>query len=280
MNEYGMTIRVLLVDDDSVVRTTLGTLLGMSGFTVTTAASVPDALKLICSETYDVLLSDLHMPGAGDGLTVISAMRHANPKAVTFLLSAFPQLAAAAQAILLQADEILIKPIDMTSLMNVIRKRVAMGPVRGREILGVAEILSRNVQPTIQLWFDHLREEESVTSVAMTDEQRCTHLPQFFRELVCRLQSTQGIGSKQKVSSAATLHGIKRFQQGYSAAMLVEESRVLQLSIFQTLQNHLANIDFSKVLLGVMVVADEIDSQLSQGLTSFPRVLNWQRTSP
>jgi CheY-like chemotaxis protein len=40
-------------------------------------------LNLINSQVFDVLLSDLHMPGAGDGLTVVSAMRHANPKAVT-----------------------------------------------------------------------------------------------------------------------------------------------------------------------------------------------------
>jgi CheY-like chemotaxis protein len=46
--------------------------------------------KHITSETYDVLLSDLHMPGAGDGLTVVGAMRHANPRAITLLLTAFP----------------------------------------------------------------------------------------------------------------------------------------------------------------------------------------------
>jgi hypothetical protein len=39
---------------------------------------------------------------------VVSAMRHVNPSAVTLLLSAFPQIEAAAQAILLQADEILV----------------------------------------------------------------------------------------------------------------------------------------------------------------------------
>jgi YesN/AraC family two-component response regulator len=70
-------------------------------------------LKHISSDHYDVLLSDLHMPGAGDGLTVVSAMRHANPKAVTMLLSAFPEMGAAAHAIMLQADEILVKPMNV-----------------------------------------------------------------------------------------------------------------------------------------------------------------------
>ena len=57
--------------------------------------------------------------------------------------------------------------------------------------------------------------------------------------------------------------------QGYTAAMMVEESRLLQVCIFQTLQNNLASIDFSVLLIGVMTIADEVDSQLSQAMTSY-----------
>src|SRR6202521_2289670 len=133
--------KVLLVDDDYVVRCTLAAVLEERGFDITSAATVSEALKLISSNSYDVLLSDLHMPGAGDGLTVVSAMRHANPKAVTLLLSAFPEMTAAAAAILQQADEILVKPIDLPSLIQIIRQRVASGPQRKREIETVASIL-------------------------------------------------------------------------------------------------------------------------------------------
>ena len=55
--------KVLLVDDDEIVRFGLAELLEDKGFDITAAASVPEALKHISSETYDVLLSDLHMPG-------------------------------------------------------------------------------------------------------------------------------------------------------------------------------------------------------------------------
>ena len=131
--------RVLLVDDDEVLRMTLTGVLEHSGFAVTCAANVVEALKHISSAPYDALLSDLHMPGAGDGLTVVSAMRHANPSAVTLLLSAFPQMEAAAQAILMQADEILVKPMNLASLVDLIKHRVAIGPVRNREIESVGE---------------------------------------------------------------------------------------------------------------------------------------------
>ena len=153
--------------------------------------------------------------------------------------------------------------------VRVIRKPAAVGPVVKREILTVAEILNRNTGSAIQAWFDFIQRGEKMASIPMDYEHRCRHLPQVFRELIHRLQSSQIVGSEGRVSIAAAKHGLDRQRQGYTAAMLVEESRMLEVSIFQTLQNHLASIDFSSVLTDVMVIADEIDSQLSQAIASY-----------
>ena len=67
----------------------------------------------------------------------------------------------------------------------------------------------------------------------------------------------------------AAEHGQTRRKQGYTAAMLVEESRMLQVSIFQTLQNNLQTVDFSQLLKDVMAIADEVDSQLAQAMTTY-----------
>ncbi len=262
--------RILLVDDDVVVRMALTGVLEQSGFAVTTAANVPEALRLITgSETYDVLLSDLHMPGAGDGLTVVSAMRHANPQAVTLLLSAFPEMTAAVAAILQQADEILVKPMEITSLIEVIRERVARGPHRKREIETVASILERATASTIREWYQRVEAEPTLMAIPMSCEQRCSHLPTLFRDLTLRLHSNQPIGAKALTPSGAAEHGANRFRQGYTAWMLVEESRILQVSIFYTLQCNLATIDHSVLLIGVMTIADEIDAQLSRAVKSY-----------
>jgi YesN/AraC family two-component response regulator len=261
--------KVLLVDDDEVVRSTLGRVLEQHDFDVTTAANVPEALKHISSNPYDVLLSDLHMPGAGDGLTVVSAMRHANPKAVTMLLSAFPEMDAAARAILMQTDQILVKPMEVTALVEAIKQRLIGGAPLPRVVETVAVILKRSVQITIQKWFKRIETDKKVMAISMTFEQRTGHLSQVFRDLVSRLDSAKPIGSKELISEAAAEHGINRRRQGYTAAMMVEESRMLQVCIFDTLQNNLATIDFSVLLIGVMTIADEIDSQLSQAMDSY-----------
>jgi CheY-like chemotaxis protein len=265
-------IKVLVVDDDEIVRATLTGALEQFGFGVTSAANVPDALKHITGpERFDVLVSDLHMPGPGDGLTVVSAMRHANPAAVTLLLSAFPEMTAAAEAIMKQADEILVKPMDLISLIDIIQTRIASGPKPKHAIETVATILERTMEGIIQNWHEDVQLEESLMAIPMSREQRCGHLPAFFREMICRLRAQKPIGTKELMSSGAGEHGANRFGQGYTAAMLVEEYRLLQFSIFHTLQNNLANLDFSVVLADVMTIADEIDFQLHQSVASYTR---------
>jgi CheY-like chemotaxis protein len=265
--------RVLLVDDDEIVRMTLSGLLEHSGFAVTVAANVPEALQLISGPGgFDVLLSDLHMPGAGDGLTVISAMRHMHPKAVTFLLSAYPEMTAAVGAILQQADEILVKPMEIQSLVRAIRERLECGPRRVPETETVASILERTTAATIREWYGRVEAEAGMPiaiPIPMTCEQRCAPLPLLFRDLVLRLRSHSEAGVKGLVPSFAVEYGASRFRHGYTASMLAEEFRILQMTILHTLQCNLATMDQSALLVGVMTIADELASQLGRALKSF-----------
>jgi DNA-binding response OmpR family regulator len=261
--------KLLLVDDEPVLLATLAKIMTLHDFDVVIASTVAEAIREISLQPFDVLLSDLHMPGAGDGLTVVSAMRHANPRGVTMLLSAFPEMEAAAQAILMQADEILVKPMNVPTLIATIRQRLVTGPSHSRIIETVAAILERSADITIQEWYLDVETEAKLTSVAMSRELRCAHLPQLFRDLVTRLRAFTPLGSKELVSPSAHKHGLTRRTQGYTAAMLVEESRMLQVNIFRTLQNNLASIDFTTLLTGVMTIADEVDSQLSQAMESY-----------
>ena len=77
------------------------------------------------------------------------------------------------------------------------------------------------------------------------------------------------VKGKAKISLAALAHGRMRSQQGYTAAMLVEESRILQVCIFNTLRVNLRAVDLACVLADVMTIADEVDSQLKQTIASF-----------
>ena len=260
--------KVLIAEDDDAVRGMLRAALERDGFDVVAVAGVREALGRIAAESFDVLLSDLHMPHAGDGFTVISAMRHTHPHAVTLVLSGYPALDEALAAIRLQADEILVKPIEIASLREIIRKKlanpVALGPLPTES---VASILEHNLDVTIHNWMALVEQDKELTCIPLSFEERTGHLPNLLADLIYRLPLPPN--AKADVSIPAREHGELRRKQGYTAAMVVEESRILQVSVFSTLQNNLPRVDFSKVLRDVITIADEVDSQLKQAMFSY-----------
>src|SRR6202051_3331645 len=218
--------RVLLVDDNDDLRETYQMGLQNRGYEIVPASNVTDALKLIASEEFDVLLSDLHMPDAGDGFTVVSAMRHTQPQAVTLVLSGYPSVNEAMAAILLQADEVLTKPVKISAIAEIIQAKLANSG--SRTLLkkeSVATILERDLEPTIKNWMTKVEQNEELVRVPLGYQERTGHLPKLLRDLVLRIR----LSPKDEIplSSAAHDHGILRHEQSYTVPMIVEESRIL-----------------------------------------------------
>jgi len=260
--------RILLADDNDDILAAFQEGLESHGFDVVPAANVNEALRLISIENFDMLLSDLHMPDACDGFTVVDAMRHTQPNAVTLVLSGYPVLQAALSGLLLQADQVLVKPIGFAEITEIIQKKLANPSVHmAMNKERVAEILERDLDQTIQSWMSRVEHTEELTAIPLTYQERTAHLPLLLGDVVRRLRLAPG--AKSPISRAAREHGILRRKQGYTVPMVVEESRILQVSIFNTLQNNLGSVDFSTVLLDVMTIADEVDSQLKQAMLGF-----------
>jgi hypothetical protein len=133
----------------------------------------------------------------------------------------------------------------------------------------VANILERETQSTITGWLSRVDAEPEIITIPLSPKDRCAHLPEMFRDLVTRLRNPLPLGTRALTSDAAHDHGCLRREQGYTPAMMVEESRMLQVSIFQTLQLNLHDVDFSVLMVDVMAIADEVDSQLAQAMTSY-----------
>jgi hypothetical protein len=133
----------------------------------------------------------------------------------------------------------------------------------------VASVLERETGSTIANWYSNVEKEANLFAVKLTREERCAHLPGMFHDLVSRLRNPLPLGSRALRSTAAHDHGCLRREQGYTAAMMVEESRILQVAIFQTLQTNLEDTESGVLLLYIMTIADEVDSQLAQAMTSY-----------
>jgi DNA-binding response OmpR family regulator len=265
--------KVLLVDDDSAVRNMMELTLEYKGFKVVSAANVTEALKHIATESFDVLLTDLHMPNPGDGYTVVTAMRHSQPDALTLLVSGYPDVQSAMAAILLEADEVIVKPFDVGKLADLIReKMLTRRPTPRLEKERVGVILERCLTAVIKDWLVRARQSRELNHVLLSDEERTGHLPKLVEDLVVRLSRPGAAAAKDSgavFSEAAVAHGQLRYEQGYTPAMLVHESRILQVTLFGTLQSNLSFLDFSLLLPDVMTIADEVDAQLTQSMDSY-----------
>jgi DNA-binding response OmpR family regulator len=260
--------RVLVVDDDEAIRAMVQEGLQRDGFEVVAASNVSDALRHIATQKFDVLLSDLHMPLPGDGFTLVSAMRHTHPEALTIILSGYPALSEAMASILSQADEIIVKPFQIGSIKELIRTRLAdPRTIKRAKVESVASILERESDLTIQNWLDLVEDDAELTCIPLSRADRTGHLPRLLRDLVVRLRLDSGLAAP--ISMAAREHGEMRREQGYTVTMVVEESRILQVSIFSTLQRNMRSVDFSKLLLDVVTIADEVDSQLKQAMQCY-----------
>ena len=102
--------------------------------------------------------------------------------------------------------------------------------------VNTADVLERETGVSIDSWYEKVEDNPHLSHIPLTREQRCAHLPEMFRDLVVRLRESQPLGTMALTSDAAHDHGCLRRDQGYTAAMMVEESRMLQVSIFQTLK--------------------------------------------
>jgi CheY-like chemotaxis protein len=242
------------------------------GFEVVSAANVTEALKLITRESFDVLITDLHMPNPGDGFAVITAMRHIQPKALTLLVSGYPDVKSAMDAILLEADEIIVKPFEAKTLVDlvhdkVLTRKVAVPTPKER----VAGILQRCTGLIVEDWLARVKKNTELSRVALSDQERTGYLPKLIDDLIVRLRSPHITIEEGGfiASPAAVAHGKLRRSQGYTSAMLVQDSRILQVTLFGTLQKNLGALDFSLLLPDVMTIADEVDSQLTQAMEGY-----------
>jgi DNA-binding response OmpR family regulator len=264
--------KVLLVDDDDAVRTMMSLTLEHKGFEVVSATNVTGALKLITTESFDVLITDLHMPNPSDGFAVITAMRHIQPTALTLLVSGYPDVKSAMDAILLEADEIIVKPFGTKALADLVHdKLLTRTPTVPTPKERVAGILQRCTALIVEDWLTRVKKNKDLTRVALSDQERTGYLPKLIDDLIVRLRSSHiTIHDGGFIGSAAAVaHGKLRRSQGYTSAMLVQDSRILQVTLFGTLQQNLSALDFSLLLPDVMTIADEVDSQLTQAMEGY-----------
>lgn len=117
-------LRVLVADDDPAMGALLQDQLTAWGCVALSAESLETALRLLAVESFQVVLSDLHMPH-GDGFQLLAAIRLRWPQTSVILMSAFPSPETEKQALEAGARALLAKPFSMEELQSALMQNAS-----------------------------------------------------------------------------------------------------------------------------------------------------------
>ncbi|MBI5671388.1 MAG: response regulator [Chloroflexi bacterium] len=129
MDNNNETARILVVDDEGAIRYSVSKTLQRIGYEVDEASSGEEALETMGKREYDVVLTDIRMPGL-TGVELLKRIKEVSPDAIVILMTGYASLGTAVESLRLGAHDYLIKP----SSSQDIRQSVARGVERARNL--------------------------------------------------------------------------------------------------------------------------------------------------
>jgi DNA-binding response OmpR family regulator len=118
-----LTARILVVDDDESIRTTLKAILKDEGYIVDLAATGSEAIEMSKIVVYNVALLDIRLPDM-DGVQLLKELRETVPRTRKIMVTGYPSLQNAMDALNENADAYLIKPVGIKELVEKVKEQL------------------------------------------------------------------------------------------------------------------------------------------------------------
>ena len=118
--------RILVIDDEEIIHDSLKRILGRQGHQVDAAFAAPEALELIASQTYDLVITDLMMPEI-NGIQLMEQMRAKGHDVPVLMITGYPTIRTALQALRLGAVDYLSKPFTRQELLGPVNRTLRRG---------------------------------------------------------------------------------------------------------------------------------------------------------
>jgi DNA-binding response OmpR family regulator len=265
-----MSKRILFVDDEPGIRETLPAALKIHGFEVTTTATVGKALGEITSSQFDILIADLNIGQPGDGFTVVSAMRRTQPNCVTFILTGYPALETALQAIRNQVDDYLIKPVEIPALVATITGKVTGQAQRHSAVAKrLSAILRENISSIVDRTVREMKSHPIIGAMPLTDRERVDAFPLLIESLASQLDSKVPNEVPEFAIHGAAIGGAAKGWKGYDALTLIETMRLFESAIYDVVHENLFSVDLSYLLIDLKRINASLGKQLARMIEVF-----------
>jgi DNA-binding NtrC family response regulator len=117
--------RILIVDDDDTIRSTMKAILEDEGYEVDLADSGKEGVKKAEKTSYNIALLDIRLPDM-EGVELLKLMKPAVPRTRKIMVTGYPSTQNAIEALNKNADAYLIKPVDIEKLLNTIKEQLKL----------------------------------------------------------------------------------------------------------------------------------------------------------
>jgi len=119
----GEHARILVVDDDESIRKVLKTILEEEGYVVDTAENGKEAIEKANTKFYNLALIDIRLPDM-EGTKLLTAMKDTTPKMIKIIVTGYPSLQNAVEAVNKGADAYILKPFKIENALRVISEHL------------------------------------------------------------------------------------------------------------------------------------------------------------
>jgi DNA-binding NtrC family response regulator len=139
-------LRILVVDDDETIRTTMKAILEDEGYQVDLAGTGKEAIQKTQEKTYNVALLDIRLPDI-EGVELLKLLKDSIPKTRKIMVTGYPSMQNAIGALNKNADAYLLKPVDVEKLLSVVKEQLqAQRSERSFSEQKVAEFIESRVK--------------------------------------------------------------------------------------------------------------------------------------
>jgi YesN/AraC family two-component response regulator len=255
--------RILLADDDASLLQLSAELLGPYA-EVDATPETKQALQWIFERRYDLLITDLNIERASDGLLLAAAVRALHPETRTVLITGYPDFTGAIAAMQSTLDRVLIKPVDFKELINLpqaLPERSTRQPTGGNATIW--QVITREQERILEAWLTLIEADPYLRAISMNREERLDHMTNLVQSL-CKPES----GTEQERESAKH-HGLQRREHGYHPEWISIEMSYMRRVIFEAILRELLELDLSRFAQDLFTLNLRLDVDLLASLRAF-----------
>lgn len=253
---------ILVADDDPATVELNAAILRHAGHQVVTAGSVEQALRLVLHDHPDVVVTDLDMGRANDGLILAGLVKRLSPSTEVIMASGSFNLERALRQFQQEFDASLPKGASYQEMLQLVRQSPASGRPGSRVF---ADLLDRDRGQILEEWYQKVEADLHFRDLPLPREERMDHVGELLSAIIERLRNPQ-CGIVPREAEFARTHGAMRRRQNYSLHAWLAETTIFRRILIDCLRQAYWEINAGEFIYNLECLNQALDDEIEHSM--------------